>query len=247
MTKKLNRELNKEFQDTTDRKYAYDFDYILRDYMIKSFKPFFKSGSNALEMGCYKGEFTKKILNYFDKITVLEGSSDLIKEAKETVQNNNKVNFINKMFEDWIPEEKYDSIFLLHTLEHLDNPIQTLEKIKSALKPEGHLFLVVPNANAASRQIAVNMGLISHNTAVTQGEHEHGHRITYSFDTLERDVKKAGLEAIYKTGIFFKPFANFQFDNIIKSKIIDQNYLDGCYNLGFKYPDLSASIFFLCK
>ena len=33
----------------------------------------------------------------------------------------------------------------------------------------------------------------------------------------------------------------------IKSKIIDKNYLDGCYNLGFKYPDLSASIFFLCR
>ena len=121
-------------------------------------------------MGCYKGEFTKKILYYFDKITVLEGSSDLIEEAKKTVQNSSKVNFINKMFEDWIPKEKYDSIFLLHTLEHLDNPIQILEKIKLALKPEGYLFLVVPNANSASRQIAVNMGLISHNAAVTQGE-----------------------------------------------------------------------------
>lgn len=243
----MKRELNKEFEDSEDRKYAYDFDYILRDYMIESFKPFFKKGACALEMGCYKGEFTKKILDHFDTITVLEGSEDLAKEAKENVKNEHKVTFINKMFEDWTPDQKYDAIFLLHTLEHLDNPIEILKKIKLALKEDGHLFLVVPNANAASRQIAVGMGLISHNAAVTQGEHEHGHRITYSFDTLERDVIKAGLKAIYKSGVFFKPFANFQFDKIIKSNIIDKEYLDGCYNLGFKYPDLSASIFFLCN
>ena len=198
-------------------------------------------------MGCYKGEFTKKILNYFDQITVLEGSKDLVKEAQKNVQNQHKVTFINQMFEDWNPVEKYDAIFLLHTLEHLEDPIKILQKTKLALKENGHLFLVVPNANAASRQIAVGMGIISHNAAVTDGEYEHGHRITYSFDTLERDVTKAGLKAVYKSGIFFKPFANFQFDNIIKNKIIDKNYLDGCFNLGFKYPDLSASIFFLCK
>ncbi len=244
---KMTRELNNEFQDSETRKYAYDFDYILRDYMIESFKPFFKSNSHALEMGCYKGEFTKKILNYFDKITVLEGSAELAKEAAANVQNQNKVTFINQMFEDWVPNQKYDAIFLLHTLEHLDNPIQTLEKIKLSLNKDGYLFLVVPNADAASRQIAVGMGIISHNAAVTDGEREHGHRITYSFDTLERDITKAGLKAIHKSGIFFKPFANFQFDNIIKNKIIDKNYLDGCYNLGFKYPELSASIFFLCK
>lgn len=243
----MTRKLDKEFQDSETRKYAYDFDYILRDYMIESFKPFFKKNASALEMGCYKGEFTKKILNHFDKITVLEGSADLVKEARQNVQNQHKVTFINKMFENWNPDEKYDAIFLLHTLEHLDDPIQILKKIKSALKEDGYLFLVVPNANAASRQIAVGMGIISHNSAVTDGEREHGHRVTYSFDTLERDVTKAGLSAIYKSGIFFKPFANFQFDNILKNNIIDKNYLDGCYNLGFKYPDLSASIFFLCK
>jgi 2-polyprenyl-3-methyl-5-hydroxy-6-metoxy-1,4-benzoquinol methylase len=243
----MTRELNKEFQDTENRKYAYDFDYILRDYMIESFKPFFKKNGSALEMGCYKGEFTKKILNHFDKITVIEGSSDLINEAQKNVQNTSKVTFVNKMFEEWIPDQKYDSIFLLHTLEHLEDPIKILTKIKSAISPDGYLFLVVPNADAASRQIAVNMNIISHNAAVTEAEHEHGHRITYSFDTLQRDVSKAGLEVVNKSGIFFKPFANFQFDKIIESKIIDQNYLDGCYKLGFKYPDLCASIFFLCR
>jgi len=151
------------------------------------------------------------------------------------------------MFEDWEPKEKYDAIFLLHTLEHLDNPREILRKIKSSLSEKGYLFLVVPNANAASRQIAVNMGIIPYNSAVTEGEKDHGHRKTYSFDTLEDEVRNSGLEIVKKEGVFFKPFANFQFDKIIKEKIIDEKFLEGCYKLGFKYPDLSASIFFLCK
>jgi len=239
------RNLNLEFTDTDNRKYAYDFDYIVRDYMIDSFKPFFENLEHALELGCYHGEFTKKISPFFKKITVIEGSDELVEIAKKNLQGEN-IEFINKMFEDWIPQKKYDAVFLIHTLEHIDDPVSLLKKIKNSLSEKGKLFLVVPNANAASRQIAVNMGLIPYNSFVTEGESSHGHRKTYSMDTLENDVRLSDLNIISKTGIFFKPFANFQFDELIKKNIIDKNYLDGCYKLGFKYPDLSASIFFLC-
>lgn len=104
-----------------------------------------------------------------------------------------------------------------------------------------------PNANAPSRQIAVKMGLISHNTAVTQAETEHGHRCTYTLDTLERDAVAAGLKVIYRSGIFFKALANFQWDRLLQTDIISKEYLDGCYQLGQQYPDLCASIFLLCE
>jgi len=51
------RDYNAEYKDNT-RKYAYNFDYILRDYMMQSFSPFLVPGK-ALELGCYMGEFTK--------------------------------------------------------------------------------------------------------------------------------------------------------------------------------------------
>jgi hypothetical protein len=54
------------------------------------------------------------------------------------------------------------------------------------------------------------MGLISHNAAVTPAEAEHGHRCTYSLDTLERDAVAAGLKVVHRSGIFFKALANFQ-------------------------------------
>lgn len=53
------------------------------------------------------------------------------------------------------------------------------------------------------------MGLISHNSAVTPAEEEHGHRITYTMDTLERDAKATGLKVVHRSGIFFKSISKF--------------------------------------
>jgi len=46
-------------------------------------------------------------------------------------------------------EEKYDVITLFHVVEHLVNPIETLEKLKKHLKPNGILLIEVPNADDA--------------------------------------------------------------------------------------------------
>jgi hypothetical protein len=115
------------------------------------------------------------------------------------------------------------------------------------LADSGRFFLVCPNANAPSRQIAVKMGLISHNTAVTPGEAAHGHHRTYTLDTLERDATAAGLKVVHRTGIFFKAFANFQWDRLLQTDIVSKEYLEGCYQLGQQYPDLCASIVLICQ
>ena len=239
------RDHNSEYQDTEDRLYAYDFDYIMHQYMIKTFQPWIKPGK-ALEMGCYKGEFTRLLTQYYQDITVVDASSELIKTASHHLANPN-ITFIHDMFENVNLPHQYDAIFLIHTLEHLDNGVAVLKKINTWLSEHGVLFLVVPNAYAASRQIAVKMGLIPFNNAVSEGEWQHGHRKTYSFDTLALDAQQAGLTIQQRGGIFFKAFANFQFDLMLKNKIINQQYLDASYELGMQYPELCASIFLVCK
>lgn len=240
----MSRNLNKEFQDTESRLYAYDFDYIHRDYMLKALSCFFRPGK-ALEMGCYQGEFTKKLRAHFDDITVIEGSSDLIEIARSNVGDG--VEFMLGRFEEVEPGKRFDNIFLVHTLEHLNDPQLVLKKVRQWLTDDGHLFIVVPNANAASRQIAVNMGLIDFNAAVTEGERMHGHRMTYSLDTLEYEALQAGFQVKQRGGILFKPLANFQFDAAYRDGIIDDSFFEGCYRLGMKYPDLTASVFVVCS
>lgn len=237
------RDYNTEYQDNESRQYAYDFDYVIRRYMMRTLAPFFSKGK-ALELGCFKGETTKLFAEYFDDLTVIEAADSLIEVARKKVPAT--VRFVHTTIEAATLEPIYDSIFLVHTLEHMDNPIEALSRIRNWLSPHGRLFVVVPNADAASRQIAVKMGLIETNNSVTGGELAHGHRCTYSLDTLEHNVRKAGLNIESRGGVFFKPFANYQFDLLMKHKIIDQGYLDGCYALGMQYPELSASIYLVC-
>ncbi|MGZ3688936.1 MAG: class I SAM-dependent methyltransferase [Bdellovibrionota bacterium] len=238
------RDYNQEAKDLTDRKYAYDFDYVHREYMIRALSPYFH-GKRALEMGCYKGEFTKLLKPLFKDLSVVEAASELVQEAKKNVGGG--VHFHHGTFETAEFKEKFDSIFLVHTLEHLDDPVAILRKAGGWLTDGGKFFIVVPNANAPSRQIAVHMGLIKHNTAVTEGEYEHGHRRTYALDTLERDALAAGLRVSFRGGILFKPFANFQFDQATRAGIISKEYIEGCYQLGMVYPDLCASIYLVCE
>ena len=240
------RDYNKELKDTIEHKYAYSFDFdVMHPFMLKLFKPFFQKG-NILELGSFKGDFTKRLLPYLNNITCIEASDEAIELAKR--QLGGKVKFINPLFENAILPTKYDNIILTHVLEYIDNPVSLLKKINVEwCSDNGRLFLVCPNANAPSRQIAVKMGLITHNSAVTQAEIEHGHRITYTLDTLERDVKAAGLDVVHRSGIFFKALINFQWDKLLNTDIISKEYLEGCYQLGQQYPYLCSSIFLLCE
>ena len=241
----MKRNYDQEFLDNT-RRYAYNFDYdVMHPFMIRAFSSMFHKGS-ALELGSFQGNFTEKIIPYFDDITCVEASGEALKIARERLGE--KVHFIQGIFEETVLPKKYDNIFLTHVLEHLYYLVELLKKInREWLSDEGVFFLACPNANAPSRQIAVRMGLIDHNAAVMEAERKHGHRMTYSLDTLERDAKKAGLQIVYKSGVFFKALANFQWDRAINEGIVSQEYLEGCYQLGQVYPDLCATIYCVCK
>lgn len=239
------RDYDQEHYDD-DSSYAYTFDYdVMHPYMLRSFVPFFREGS-LLELGCFKGAFTKRLLDLFDDVTCVEASGQALAEAENVLGG--RVTLINARFEEVTLPRRYDNIVLTHVLEHLDEPVKVLRRINTEwLADWGRLFLVCPNADAPSRQIAVKMGLITHNAAVTQSEAEHGHRCTYSLDTLERDAVAAGLQVVHRSGVFFKALANFQWDRLLKTDIVSKEYLEGCYALGQQYPDLCSSIFLLCE
>lgn len=238
------RNLDSEFADNPDRKYAYAFDDLMKHFMMRRFKDYRPKG-RALELGCYKGVFTELLLEEFDDVTAVEGAESLARDLSQRFAGRARI--LQGLFEEVELEEKFDAIFFMHALEHCDDPLVVLRRIRQWLTPEGQLFLACPNANAPSRQIAVNMGLISHNAAVTPAEADHGHRCTYSLDTLRRDAVEAGLTVTSSGGIFFKPLANFQIDKAMELGVIDQDFLEGCYQLGESYPDLCASVYLVCR
>ncbi|GJD96136.1 class I SAM-dependent methyltransferase [Methylobacterium iners] len=240
------RDFDHEAQDVPGHRYAYDFDLdVMHGYMVRAFEPFFRPG-RLLELGSFRGDFTRRLTPYFSDITCVEASGEAIAAARERVDG--PIKFVHSTFETAALPERYDTVVLTHVLEHLDDPVGLLRSVNQTwLADGGRLLIACPNANAPSRQIAVKMGLITHSAAVTDAERQHGHQRTYSLDTLERDAAAAGLTVIHRTGVFFKAFANFQWDSLLKTDIVSAEYLDGCYMLGQQYPDLCASIVLVCE
>jgi len=84
------------------------------------------------------------------------------------------------------------------------------------------------NANAASRQIAVKMGLVEANDAVTAGERAHGHRAPTAWTRWRTTRARRASRSNPGEGFSSSP-SQFQFDLLMKNKIIDEGYLEGCY------------------
>ena len=233
---KLN-ELVKDYDD-------FSFDKLMRAYMKRELMPFLPAGK-ALEIGCMHGEFTEILCDLYQDVTVVEAANGFIETARSRVGKRAK--FVNALIESYQTDERYDAIFLIHVMEHLIDPVQVLNTAKNFLTENGRLFLIVPNGNAPSRQIAVKMNIISTLSSLTKADIKHGHRRVYFLDNLQREAKDAGLNVIHSGGIFFKALANFQYDGLMTGPYITPEYMEGCYQLGKEYPHLCASIYCICE
>src|SRR5207247_5859632 len=75
------RDHNREYQDNESRRYAYDFDTVVRRYMMRTLAPYFTNGT-ALELGCFDGETTKLYAERFAQLTSIEAADSLIAIAR---------------------------------------------------------------------------------------------------------------------------------------------------------------------
>ena len=132
-----------------------DFDKRLIRFRYESIKPSF-NGESCLELGPADGQMTKFLIDDFKKLTVVEGSTDLLDEIPDY---DNLVK-VHSLFEDFQPNELFDTIILEHILEHVEDPIALMKMVKKWLSPNGKLFLGVPNGNSIHRLVAVKMGLL---------------------------------------------------------------------------------------
>jgi len=228
-----------------------DFDRRMRFWMWCTLKQYIKpSYESALEVGCYRGWFTYWLHGTpWQHITVAEPCQEFIDITKKSFIPG-VVKFEKTLFENYDPDGRFDAIFMVHTLEHFDDPVAMLSRAKGMLKIGGQIYIVVPNAEAVSRRLAVKMGRLPSLTDQSEADIKHGHRRVYSLDTLQKDCRSAGLKPRHTGGIFFKALANFQIDGIrtdTEDKYLSPEYMEACYQLGFEYPSMCASIYAVCE
>jgi 2-polyprenyl-3-methyl-5-hydroxy-6-metoxy-1,4-benzoquinol methylase len=101
-------------------------------------------GIQALEIGCGTGMFTEMFAETGAHLVAVDLSPDLLEKARNRNLPPDKVQFLEKRFEDCEVEAPFDAIIGSSILHHLDLEA-ALTKIYALLKPGGIMSFAEPN------------------------------------------------------------------------------------------------------
>jgi SAM-dependent methyltransferase len=113
-----------------------------------------KKGGRVLDIGCGMGEFLSKMKDKGWNVFGVEVSPIASCHAREKMGLKNIYN--QDILEFSFSDELFDMISLWYVIEHLGNPLITLKKAHSLLKPNGVLIITCPNFNSPLRKLFGN-------------------------------------------------------------------------------------------
>lgn len=155
-------------------------------------------GKRLLEVGCGQGEFLALASeNGFDVVGV-EPSTEaarLAADRKLCVHPATLEQFAEVPKET--TREGFDAVVLLNVLEHVPNPVDTMTRCKSLLKPEGILCVRVPN-DFTQLQHAAETSINKREWWIAVPDHIN----YFNFESLRRLFEGIGFDVVYNQGDF---------------------------------------------
>jgi SAM-dependent methyltransferase len=197
----------------------------------------FAHSESLLELGIGHGFTSQFFQSASDKYTVIDGSSVVIEQFK----NNNPEfsgTIVEGYFEEYTTDELYDVIVMGFILEHVDDPSMILNHYRSFLKPDGKLFIAVPNAKSMNRRLGLELGMIDDIYSLNKNDLALGHQRQYCIETLTETVKNTGYKVVYTEGIYLKPLP---LDTLKTLNGFNEN-LQAMLHVGLEFPELCVAI-----
>lgn len=140
-----------------------------------------------IDVGCGKGDFLK----YLRKI-----NPDIELYGIDFIDNQHAgINFIKGDILDDFVEGKFDVIFSLEVIEHIDKPNLFIKKIKEVLLPQGVVFIATVNNNGLLYRIARFLDKIGAHSAYNRLYSYH-HLDHYTNRSLKTLMELNGFEVI---------------------------------------------------
>src|SRR3972149_9260312 len=133
----------------------------------------------VLDMGCGLGQHSINISPKVKKIVAFDISNQLLQIAKERVKESNldNIKFLQVDAEKVLPfkDNNFSAILCFDILEHLKNESLAMREIRRVLKPNGKLFLSLPNRETSWKKLQKSVGLFyysdyDHKREYTKGE-----------------------------------------------------------------------------
>ncbi len=148
---------------------------------------------SVLDFGCGNGGFLLKARAAASRVAGIELEERLQPYFRERGLT------VHASMED--VTDTFDIITLFHVLEHIADPVNTLEKLATRLAPGGSMIVEVPNASDA-------LLTLYENEAFSRFTYWSPHLFLYTGSTLEKVAKKAGLRTNYIKQVQRYPLSN---------------------------------------
>jgi SAM-dependent methyltransferase len=141
--------LEGELFNSNIMKFLYSKIVLFRE--IKSVKKIIdmRQKPRLLDIGCGTGWVTSIWRDFGFVVTGLESSALRSQICRERYS----LNVVTASVEEFNSADKFDVITMRHVLEHIENPVRLLRKLKSMIKDYGVLLITIPNINSVGRYI----------------------------------------------------------------------------------------------
>ncbi|TAK04885.1 class I SAM-dependent methyltransferase [Patescibacteria group bacterium] len=197
-----------------------DFDRVLLAYKFDKLAELRPRFGTTLELGCAMGLMTRLLVPRAHRLDVVDASEEYIRSVRRLLarvapRRKGHVRYYASLFQDFQPDRRYDTIVLSGVLPALPRPVAFLRRASAWLTRGGVIYITSHNAYSLHRRIGKAMGLIRDEHALSQRDVAlFGHRKVYDFDSLQRDVRAAGLGIRAAGGLFLKPFPNGRMERL---------------------------------
>ncbi|MBD3383290.1 methyltransferase domain-containing protein [candidate division KSB1 bacterium] len=120
-----------------------------QNWIMESFGPFLKG--TVLEVGAGSGNISRLYVDSAEKAVLLEPAANLIRILQNRFAGRRHVEIVSQYLEEAmqqhsnpLPRQHFDAALLVNVLEHVDDDVGMLKRLRSLLKPGAHLLLFVP-------------------------------------------------------------------------------------------------------
>jgi 2-polyprenyl-3-methyl-5-hydroxy-6-metoxy-1,4-benzoquinol methylase len=208
-------------------------DQLMIEREIEIIKRYEITGKSALEIGCGDGLSTEKLWELFEDLEVVEPSKKNIDLLMKKIPN---VTCHNVLLEDYKSDRKYDFVFFMNVVEHVEDPIASLKALSNFVNDEGLIFISAPNCMSLNRRAGYKMKLLKSYDQMAPKDYEVGHRRLYTVDMLTDHCNQAGLKVLSMKGMYLKPLAEKQMIEL------GDDAVRAFYRLGEDIPQYCASL-----
>ena len=115
---------------------------LIRKIKIQSFPNYIENGK-LLDIGASYGDYMYKMQSLGWNVKGIELNQNSVNHANDKLH----LDVRKELIEDFNPNQKFDVVHMGMVLEHIINPKEVLEKIKTILAPEGTFIFSIPNVS----------------------------------------------------------------------------------------------------